>query len=65
MRERTPMPDTWVSARATAASAAAAAISTGRGDSRSSRRPASGARAVMGMVIARNTAATAQACEPW
>jgi len=59
------MPDTWVSARATAACAAAEAISTGRGGSRSSSRPARGASAVMGMVIARKTAATAHDREPW
>ena len=61
-----PIPATWVSARATTACPAAAATSTGRGGSRSSSRPASGASAVMGMVTARNTAATAQeVCEPW
>ncbi len=59
-----PMPDTRVSTSAVTACTAAAAISTGRAGSRSSSRPASGASAVMGIVTARNTAATAQACEP-
>jgi hypothetical protein len=61
-----PRPVTRVSASATTACPAAAVTRTGFGGSRSSSRPASGASAVMGMVMARKTAATAQdACDPW
>ena len=60
------MPVSRVRARATTVSAAAAATSTGRGDSRSRTRPAAGARAVIGTVTARKTAATAhEACDVW
>ena len=61
-----PVPVSRVRARATAVCATAAATRTGRGDSRSSSRPAAGARAVIGTVTARNTDATAhEACEVW
>ena len=59
-----PVPVSRVRASATAVSAAAAATSTGRGDMRSSSRPAAGASAVIGTVTARKTAATAhEACD--
>ena len=61
-----PVPVSWVSSRATAVSAAAAATRTGRGDRRSSSMPARGARAVIGTVTARKTEATAhEACDVW
>ena len=61
-----PVPVNLVSASATSVCATDAMISTGRTGNRSSAAPATGASAVIGTVMARNTDATAHdACELW